>query len=287
MAIMALCSVPPRLLFPFPTDSNGERPFPASPTVPIPMTPSPPTTTRKTALPHMWLTHGWPPSTTRLAHLPREPKHSPHPPSPPTSPPPKKLSRTPPALGPPQYVAPEAPQQGAWRRRNPNWTQKSPQRARFPSPAGSLVPTVLVDEDGRTIKDTELTDNEFDALDDVDDGIGLGRLTELSRPVVSIFDTKREDISHIRETAARLGVHSAVVHRGAAVGIARERSWWVVLGQNAGLVGEVVDAQQGGMPGVIASDAEMAAPLRMVTFVQLVIAGLIGGIVVVFGLSIL
>ncbi|KAF8872763.1 hypothetical protein BD779DRAFT_1477368 [Infundibulicybe gibba] len=170
--------------------------------------------------------------------------------SPLISPQPKDPPMTPMAPDPLQYLASaelQSPpsmilQQDIWPKHNPNWEQESPHCTRIPSPTGPPIPTVLANKDGHAIKDTGLMDNKPD--DEAESG----------------------------------------PHRRAewAYGMGREHSCWVILGQNAEFVDEVVDAQQMGMPGVVASDAEMATPLRVVTFFQLMIVGLIGGSMAVF-----
>lgn len=194
------------------------------------------------------------------------------------------------------------------------------------------MPTVLVDEDGNTVRGSNHGDDgsqsvrgkwEYEEgegvfeLDDEDCGdtvspeMRMEELAELGQPVVSIFNAHREDIPRIRHTAAKLGVHTGVVHSPTIpsafsstnpagstdsrtknkdrtmLGVARQGSWWLVLGQNADLIGRIVDAQQRGMPGTVAEDVELAEYPRMVTFLQLVVAGLIGGCIVVGGLAML
>ncbi|PFH50139.1 hypothetical protein AMATHDRAFT_41049 [Amanita thiersii Skay4041] len=268
----------------------------------------------------------------------------------------------------------DLPPKGSWHWRNPNWIDppsmpstrlNAPQGMSTPirdqqrvpplpsgsraaaanggratsSENGSLVPTVLVDEDGNTIRGSnkcEGSDDESSSMVrsvETTSSMLMDRLAELSKPVVSIFNTKREDIPKIRNTAARLGIYTGVVHvpnvlRGRAVKeeeeeegdgdhvdraieevmvsahggatsaatstaaargrkrpIGREYSWWLILGQNKTNVQHIVDAQQRGIPGMIATDKELVEGPRMITLMQVIFLGVIGGLVVLCGLA--
>lgn len=180
------------------------------------------------------------------------------------------------------------------RRPNPNWQAETVTPLRHVSPAGSLVPTVLVDDDGNTIRGAE--DDDADNGHTTTTDILMGQFSKFSKPIVSIFSTRREDIPYIKNRAARMGVHAGVLHNpvksrpgvgSSRRGLLKESSWWLVLGQNAEFVRNIVDSQQRGMPGTIADEASMMEGPRMVTFLQLVLAAVIGGFIVVGGLSLL
>ena len=75
-------------------------------------------------------------------------------------------------------------------------------------------------------------------------------------------------------------------------GICRESSWWVVMGRSADAVRHLVDLQQRGMPGVFATDRDLLVEEKppashTMWFCQLVLAGVFGGLAVVYGLSLL
>jgi hypothetical protein len=124
-------------------------------------------------------------------------------------------------------------------------------------------------------------------------------LLDIGHPMLTIFRTKDKDLAQMQETAVRMGVHYGIMTppntppnkkmlkstRNSA--LTRDHSRWVVMGQNASFVQEVIDSCQKGMPGTIAKDSELAEPFRTTTFLQLVFAGVVGGCVVVCGLSML
>ena len=204
---------------------------------------------------------------------------------------------------------------GTLRRVNPNFVDKKvpiPELLRL-SAASSLVPTVLVDDDGNTIRgsndgvppsddEEDDEDEEDEEEDDEDEESCLDNpLLDIPQPMLTIFRTKDKDLAQMQETAVRMGVHYGIVTppttppnkktlnqkstRNST--LTRNDSWWVVMGQSASFVQEVIDSCQKGMPGTIAKDSELTEPFRTTTFLQLVFAGLIGGCVVVCGLSML
>ncbi|TFK43924.1 hypothetical protein BDQ12DRAFT_675805 [Crucibulum laeve] len=203
----------------------------------------------------------------------------------------------------PIFSSIDIPQEGPFHWRNPNFVDKqNPLFEPPPSPSQSLVPTVLVDDDGRTIRGSVCTIDEepiarrleFQPIDSKPP-LFSSPLHSLSQTDASlnIFRARREDITHIKDTAALIGVHAEAMHNPSGItsnpisGLARESSWWVVTGQNASFVRQIVDTCQRGMPGTLGTEKEMMEGPRMTTFLQLMIAGIIGGVVVVFGLSLL
>lgn len=204
---------------------------------------------------------------------------------------------------------------GTLRRVNPNFVDKKvpiPELLRL-SAAGSLVPTVLVDDDGNTIRGSnhggDLPSDEEDDVDyeddedeDEDECCLDNALLDIPHPMLTIFRTKDKDLAKMQETAVRMGVHYGIMtppntppnkktlnrNQNLSTPLTRNDSWWVVMGQSASFVQEVIDACQKGMPGTIAKDeSELREPFRTTTFLQLVFAGLVGGCVVVCGLSML
>ena len=208
---------------------------------------------------------------------------------------------------------------GTLRRVNPNFVDKKvpiPELLRLS--ASSLVPTVLVDDDGNTIRGSNGGDPASDDDDDDDDDdyedeeeddeededeccLDNTLLDRIRQPMLTIFRTKDKDLAQMQETAVRMGVHYGIMtppntppnkklHQKSTQNSALTRvddSWWVVMGRNASFVQEVIDSCQKGMPGTIAKDSELIEPFRTTTFLQLVFAGLVGGCVVVCGLSML
>lgn len=215
------------------------------------------------------------------------------------------------------------PETGPWHWRNPNFVEKNPfpHYQRPATPTGSVVPTVLVDSEGRTIRARSKSRSDMNSIGTTSSML-MDRLAVMSKPVVSIFNTKYEDIPRIRSTADRLGFHTGVVHKTTLdtderlldtvekeedendikvdvafaraqkkrlqkLKLAREPSWWLILGQNKATVQQVMDSHQRGLPGSLTSTAEMMEGPKLVTWPHLVIAAIIGGIVVLCGLSIL
>ncbi|KAG5635940.1 hypothetical protein H0H81_009625 [Sphagnurus paluster] len=218
------------------------------------------------------------------------------------------------------------PEHGPWHMRNPNWRDPSPVPApRLPTPAGSLVSTVLVDDDGHTVRGHGDDEQEEEALDDTAPGLMRALATQLADArLVSMFRTNRADVGRTQQLAAREGMHAMLVKlphadagaRASEVAaeageergrkeLARAGSWWMVLGRDLRAVGRIVESSHargdgvvtagvaaggedtgnlsGGMPGVM-GDLVMEGP-RLTTFLQLVLAGLLGGIAAVFALS--
>ena len=235
----------------------------------------------------------------------------------PLHPPPIKATETSPRAA---LVIPET---GPWHWRNPHFVEKPsfPPYQRPPTPSGSLVSTHLVDSEGHTIRARSKSRSDANSVG-TSSSMLMDRLALMSKPVVSIFNTKFEDIPRIRSTADRLGFHTGVVHKTTLesderlldttakeedendvkvdvayaraqkkrlqkMKLAREPSWWLILGQNKATVQQVMDSHQRGLPGSIASSAELVEGPKLVTWPHLVIAAIIGGIVVLCGLSIL
>ena len=202
----------------------------------------------------------------------------------------------------------EFPTAGPWHWRNPNWEEpnsasappppppsavKLTLRTRGSTPGGaSLAPTVLVDDDGNTIhsqdvKAEEETGASFSSS-------LLDRVALADPRVVRVIGAKRDDervMLRVQEAAAKRGVHAGLIHVPKTLGGGggkKEHSWWMVLGRDGDVVDEIVDVQQrprGVMPGVV-GDLKMEGP-RIVTFLQLILAGFIGGAVAVSALAFL
>ena len=209
----------------------------------------------------------------------------------------------------------ELPNAGPWHWRNPNWEEpnsappppppppssaaKLTLRAREPTPgSASLAPTVLVDDDGHTIHSQDIKAEEDPQETDASFSSSLLDRAALADPrVVRVLGTKRDDervVLRVQEAAAKRGVHAGLIHvpktlcGGGGSVVKKGHSWWMVLGRDGGVVNQIVDAQQrprGVMPGVV-GDLQMEGP-RMATFLQLILAGFIGGVVAVSALAFL
>ncbi|KAF8632322.1 hypothetical protein AX15_001944 [Amanita polypyramis BW_CC] len=240
---------------------------------------------------------------------------TPHPPVPPL----KTLQSPSPR---PALVIPET---GPWHWRNPNFVERPRPPLRPPSPIASLVPTVLVDSEGNTIRsrrsrsksNSDINSTGMQSVETTSSML-MDRLATMSKPVVSIFNTKFEDIPRIRMTADRLGFHTGIVHKpldsdarlldtvekeedenDVKVDVAyakanrkklqreREPSWWLVLGQNRATVQQVIDSHQRSLPGSIASANELVEGPKMVTLPHLIVVAVISAMVVICGMSML
>jgi len=134
-----------------------------------------------------------------------------------------------------------------------------------------------------------------------------------SIPLASLFSTPREDIPAITKAARRQGLAMGLLRAPDVLGqgvksedmdgtheanIGRQNSWWVVMGRDQGAVSHLLDLnessakdQQDEVLSSYANGRVGAYPLdprsiRM-TFLDVIIAGAIGGIVVLYGLSVL
>ncbi|RDB19930.1 hypothetical protein Hypma_012945 [Hypsizygus marmoreus] len=217
--------------------------------------------------------------------------------SPPPTPPRKNISNPHHNISAYNHLAREQvviPESGPWHWRNPNWTGSPMLLSRAPSPVGSLISTVQVDDDGNTIRGN--CDGETSEWENDDDDCAtvvsttssfIDRVVETSKRVVSIVGTKRSDVTRVRQAAARHGVHAGLIQLPLkrSSGPGKEDSWLMVLGRSRKVVKHVVDTQQRSMPGVM-GDLRAEGP-RMTTFLQLVLAGFIGGCFAVYGLSFL
>jgi len=184
-------------------------------------------------------------------------------------------------------------------RPNPNWVNPLPEPSSLfnengSDDSGSVVSTVL-HEDGSSVK---TSDDDDVATDDENDLMETALGTSI--PLASIFNTPKEVIADVQKAARAIGMHAGVMRRPGARTDGksnvnrfgqRENSWWVVLGRNAEAVRHLVDFQQRGMPGFYQPDKEVETEVTVgrssssMGFLQLVLAGAMGGIAVLFGLA--
>ncbi|KAG5648715.1 hypothetical protein DXG03_000062 [Asterophora parasitica] len=174
--------------------------------------------------------------------------------------------------------------------RNPNWTD--PPVKRLPSPSGSAISTVLIDDDQRTIRGSDYNDNQEDDCASVSSAF-MGQVAESLRDprVVSMFPARPSDQALAQQLAAKRGMHAAQVRvpSGANTKPAKKLgvvgSWWMVVGRDPALVSRVIDqsSAQRAMPGVM-GDLVMEGP-RLTTLLELIFTGLVAGIVLLCGLA--
>lgn len=147
------------------------------------------------------------------------------------------------------------PASGPFRRRNPNWTEPAPRPLHHdPSSACSLVPTVLVDDDGRTINDALSTENRRGPM------YTMPAMHPAMQPVVYSPRPQQIQPSTLkRVTLKRDG-----------------NSLWIA--QNRTFVRQIVESCQKPSVGVAVEGS------RVVTILQLILAGIAGGCVVLLGM---
>jgi hypothetical protein len=151
-----------------------------------------------------------------------------------------------------------------------------------------VVSTVLAD-DAASIKtfddDDQTTDDENDSVIDA--------VLKTSIPLASIFSTPKADIADVRKVANETGLHMGLMRRPGAGYDGKlmahkfdrdEHPWWVVMGRNAAAVRHLAGVDQKGMPGFLSPEKEVLENSSM-GFLQVVLAGAIGGAAVAFGMA--
>lgn len=119
--------------------------------------------------------------------------------------------------------------------------------------------------------------------------ISLNTALRASTPLFKVFRTPCEDLDDVRRTAQSEGKHVAIIdaplaHR-ATMRVPSDRAnntVWVVVSDRVEDLKYAVDSQQGGMPGTFFLEE---SPTRGVGFFQVVIAGVMGGLMVAAGLA--
>jgi hypothetical protein len=120
-----------------------------------------------------------------------------------------------------------------------------------------------------------------------------------SDALASVFHTPRNEIDRVTDAAKDLGLHFGMIHRPrrntldpssalrSAQSLKRDSSWWMVIGKSDEAVNHILDLQEKAqtMPGTIGTDAELAYTPRLTSFVQLIVPGVVGGLIAVWGLS--
>lgn len=119
--------------------------------------------------------------------------------------------------------------------------------------------------------------------------ISLNTALRASTPLFNVFRTPREDLDDVRRTAQREGKHVAIINAPPAHrAIARVPSdkangtVWVVVSDRVEDLKYAINSQQGGMPGTFFLEEP---PTRGADFFQVVVAGLMGGLMVAVGLA--
>ena len=194
-----------------------------------------------------------------------------------------------------------------FRRENPHWTEPSRRSPLTPLPIqqfqrhagsdGSAVSTDL-DDDVLSIK-TSNDDEDSSCSTNSEDKAIIDAALATSIPLASIFSTPKENIADVRRAARETGLHTGLMRRPGARTDGKikflfghrdsESSWWVVIGRSAEAVENLVNLQQKGMPGHFHPDynSPQVTPAQSsaVGFAHFIMAGVLGGLVVLLGAS--
>lgn len=164
-----------------------------------------------------------------------------------------------------------------------------------------MVSTELAD-DRSSIK---TNDDDEDTTDDEQEAMIENALSS-SIPLASIFSTPKEHIADVRKAAREVGLHTALMRRPGARDDGkvsydrwgnRENSWWVIMGRNGeavkhlGRMTQQIDSLRMENelinPHARVQPTATIAPTRPMSsapvFLQLLIAGILGGAAVLFG----
>ena len=119
--------------------------------------------------------------------------------------------------------------------------------------------------------------------------ISLDTALRASTPLFKVFRTPLEDLDGVKRTAQRDGKHVAIIntppaHRAMARVPTDKANGtvWVVVSDRIEDLKYAIDSQQGGMPGTFFSEEPQ---IRGMGFFQVVIAGVLGGLMVAVGLA--
>jgi hypothetical protein len=130
-----------------------------------------------------------------------------------------------------------------------------------------------------------------------------------SDALASVWHTPRDEVERVSDAANQLGLHCGMIHRprrpfsvpanqhhrrASTTDLKRDSSWWMVIGKDGEAVHHLLEMQKRSgikqdvlddMPGYIGSESELAYTPKLPSFLQLLLASVIGGISVVYGLS--
>ncbi|KAJ6615649.1 hypothetical protein B0H10DRAFT_2040434 [Mycena sp. CBHHK59/15] len=204
----------------------------------------------------------------------------------------------------------EIPMERHWR--NPSWTPRATTMPPpVPSNATSLVPTVLVDEDGNTIRGSnDIARSE--SGDDSEAGPGgiqtynsdsrnlrlktpmaqvmdQAHALRLCDPVMSIVKVSLKDLPRMQATAGQSGLCTSIVRAPwtsprfkdefePSLNWDEEKNVWVVIGSDPTLVQRTADLQQKGeqMPGSMKDDIVVV----QATYKHIIVASVVSSVVV-------
>lgn len=232
------------------------------------------------------------------------------PPSPPPSP--GQRGQGPPLMRP--FTEFSIPEDRPWHRKNPNWVE--PPRRRRPLQAEHEIPQIVLpaspnalqyNRDGSTVS-TVLAEHDLPPRKNDDEGDELPPDAEPPSPdalhavftsemrLASVFSVTPKDVNQAQRTARTLGLHTGFIPKPTpapsdqrrARALSAQRSWWMVVGKDDRAVQHLLDAHQKETPGRLDEEPRVGYAERQgfpVSFLQLVIASAIGGLIVLYGLS--
>ncbi|KAJ6560346.1 hypothetical protein B0H19DRAFT_114371 [Mycena capillaripes] len=202
----------------------------------------------------------------------------------------------------------EIPLERHWR--DPSWTPHvTLPPVALPSDVPSLIPTVLVDEDGNTIRGSHYVAAEASDAESIHIDIRTSRpktpmaqvmdqahALRLCDPVLSIVQVSVRDLPRMQATAGQSGLCTSIVRTPwksprfkdeyePTVNWEDERNVWVVVGADSTLVQRTADlqAQYERVPGAIKEDVVVV----QATFKHIVIASTVSALVVLGAVSLL
>ncbi|KAJ7248528.1 hypothetical protein C8J57DRAFT_1021486, partial [Mycena rebaudengoi] len=176
----------------------------------------------------------------------------------------------------------------------------------------SLVPTVLVDEDGNTIRGSN--DIAVSEASDAESGphstpasdprrktpmalvMDQAHALKLCDPVVSIVKVSLRDLPRLQATAGQSGLCTSIVRTPwtaprfkdefePTLNWEEEKNTWVVIGGDPGLVQRTADLQQSleMMPGTIKDDVVVV----QATYKHIILASVVSSLIVIGAVSVL
>jgi hypothetical protein len=193
--------------------------------------------------------------------------------------------------------------------RDPSWTPHViiPPPAAMPSDGPSLIPTVLVDEDGNTILGSHDARHDLSDAESVHLDIRTGRpktpmaqvmdqahALRLCDPILSIVKVSFADLPRMQATAGQSGLCTSIVRKPwtsprfkdefePTLNWEDEKNVWVVVGDDPTLVQRTADlrAQYEKIPGAIKDDVVVV----QATYKHIFIASTVSALVVLAAVS--
>ncbi|TFK55427.1 hypothetical protein OE88DRAFT_1804284 [Heliocybe sulcata] len=224
------------------------------------------------------------------------------PPSPPPSPPPPRPVRQPSEFS--------IPEDRPWHRKNPNWVDPPPPKRPRPLQAEPTLPQIILPSSSAaayreasyvstvlgSVPPPGPDKNDDDPVELPPDPEPATRETLVfasKMPLASVFSVTDRDVNTAQRTARNLGLHTGFIPKPAqaeahsqrrAKALAAQKSWWMVVGKNDAAVQHLLDAHQKELPGRLDEQPDYQEKQGL-SFLQLLIAGAVGGLIVVYCLS--